>query len=59
MKNFIVNVDFVMSRTLEIEAENEQQAIEKINSLISQNPYNYASDFSHYVSHEVIDAEEE
>lgn len=59
MKNFIVDVDFVMSKSIEIEDENEQQAMSKVRDMIKKNPYDYANNFSHYVGHEIIDANEE
>lgn len=58
MKNFVVDVDFTMSKSFEVEAENEQQAMNKVYAMIEANPYNYAYSFSHYVKHEVVDANE-
>jgi hypothetical protein len=31
--------------------------MKKVDNMIGENPYDYTSDFSHYVTHEVIDAE--
>lgn len=59
MKNFVVDVDFTMSKSFEVEAENEEQAMAMADAMISKNPYDYAHNFSHYVSHEVIDVEED
>jgi hypothetical protein len=42
-----------------VEAESEDEAMEKVSEMIAKNPYNYTSGFSHYVTHEVTDAEEE
>ena len=58
MKKFNVNVDITMSKTFEVEAENEENAIAIVNDKIDKNPYGYANGFSHYVTHEVVDAEE-
>lgn len=59
MKNFSVSVDITMSKTICVEAENEEQAMAMAEAMISNNPYDYAHNFSHYVSHEVIDVEED
>ncbi len=48
-----------MSKTIEIEAESENEALAKADELVKENPYNYTWDFSHYVTHEVIEATEE
>ena len=57
MARYYVNVDITMSKGIVVEAESEAEAMEKVDNLIGENPYNYTSDFSHYVNHEVIDAE--
>lgn len=59
MKKFSVSIDITMSKTIEIEAENESEALAKADELVKENPYNYTRDFSHYVTHEVIEATEE
>ena len=59
MATFYVDVDFVMSRTLEVNADSEEHAISKVNNMINDNPYNYAHEFSHYVGHKVVGANEE
>ena len=48
-----------MSKRIQVEAENEEQAISIARSKIDENPYGYAQGFSHYVSYEIIDANEE
>lgn len=58
-KRFIVSTDFIMSKTFEIEASNEEQAKSKVRDMINKNPYDYANNFSHYVGYEIIDANEE
>ena len=56
MKNFIVDVDITMSKTIVIEAENEQQAKAIVYSMIKENPYDYTYGVTHYVNHEIVDA---
>lgn len=58
-KNYWVSVDFVMSKTFEIEAESEEQAKSKVLEMIDKNPYDYARGFSHLVGCKIIDVEEE
>ncbi len=58
-KKFSVSVDITMSKNIEVEANSEKEAIEKANEMVANNPYNYTYDFSHYVTHEAICAEEE
>lgn len=57
-KNFTVSVDITMNKYVEVEAASEEEALAKANEIVSKNPYDYAHDFSHYVSHEAICAEE-
>ena len=59
MANYNVNVDITMCKMVSVEAESEDEAMEKVSEMIAKNPYNYTSGFSHYVTHEVTDAEEE
>jgi len=59
MAVFYVNVDITMSKSVRVEAENEADAMNKVDNMIGENPYNYTNDFSHYVTHEVVDAENE
>lgn len=59
MKTFVVDVDITMSKSFEVEAENEQQARNKVYSMIKSNPYDYTHGFTHYVNHEIVDAYEE
>ena len=58
MKNFIVDVDFTMSRSFEVEAENEQQARNKVYAMIKANPYDFTHGFTHCVSHDIVDSYE-
>ena len=59
MKTFSVDVDITMSKTIEVLAENEEQAMSKVREMINKNPYDYANNFSHYVGYEIINADEE
>ena len=58
MKKFDVSVDITMSKSIEVEAENETKAMAKVSEMIDANPYNYTDEFSHYVGHQTIYAEE-
>ena len=57
-KNFVVDVDITMSRSFEVEAENEQQAKNMVYSMIKANPYDFTHGFTYYVDHEIVDANE-
>ena len=57
MAKFQVSVDVVMNKYIEVEAESDEQAVEKVNEMFNKNPYDYANGFSHYVGHEVISTE--
>jgi hypothetical protein len=59
MKTFSVDVDITMSKTIEVLAENEEQAMSKVREMIDKNPYDYTNNFSHYVGYEIINADEE
>lgn len=59
MKTFLVSVDITMSKNIYVEANSEEEAISRADTLIENNPYDYARNFSHYVKHDVICAEEE
>ena len=59
MKSYAVSVDITMSKTIVVEAESEGEAMYKADQMVTNNPYEYANGFSHYVTHEVICAEEE
>jgi hypothetical protein len=56
--NFTVSVDITMNKYVKVEAASEEEALAKANEMVSKNPCNYAYDFSHYVRHEAICAEE-
>ena len=59
MANFILDVDFVMSKRIQVEAENEEQARVIFERLLKENPYDYARRFDAFVGHKVIDITEE
>lgn len=55
---FSVDVDVIMAKVIEVEANSEEEAIAKVDEMINKNPYNFTNGFSHYVKHDVIDANE-
>jgi len=59
MKNFILDVDFVMSKRIEVEADSEEQAKSIFEQKMKKNPYDYACRFDAFVGHKVIDVNEE
>ena len=59
MANFILDVDFVMSKRIQVEAENEEQARLIVNMKILKNPYNFAHSFDSMVGHKIIDVNED
>lgn len=59
MANFILDVDFVMSKRIQVEAENEEQAKATFERLLKENPYDYARRFDAFVGHKVINIEED
>ena len=56
---YIVSMDITMSKSIEVEAKSEEEAMNKANEMVSNNPYGYTNGFSHYVGHEAITAEAE
>lgn len=58
-KTYCISVDFVMSKNVYIDAENEEQAKALLSGWIKYNPYEYAYNFDAYVSHEITDINEE
>ena len=58
-KSFCVSVDITMAKNINVEAENEEQAMSKVREMINKNPYDYTNNFSHYVGYEIINADEE
>jgi len=55
---YAVSMDITMSKTIEVEANSEEEAMNKANDMVANNPYNYTNGFSHYVTHEAISADE-
>ena len=53
MKNFIIDVDFVLAQRIQVEAEDEVQAKETLNRLIKENPYDFIPRCDEYLSHEI------
>ena len=58
MKNYILDVDFVMSKRIQVEAESEEQAKSTFERLLREDPYDYARNFNAFVGHKVIDITE-
>ena len=59
MANFIIDLDFTMSKRVEIEAESQEEAIKTLKLAIQQNPYDYAHNFDAYVCSEIVDVNED
>ena len=59
MANFILDVDFVMSKRIQVEAESEEQAKTIFERLLKEDPYDYARNFDAFVGHKIIDVNEE
>lgn len=59
MKQFEVDIDITMSKRIYVDAENEDEAREKVENNMKENPYQYAYDFAAYVSHEITDVNED
>lgn len=59
MANFIADVDFTMSKRIQVEAESEEQAKSIVERLIRENPYDFAQKFDAFVGAKVIDVNEE
>lgn len=56
---YAVSLDITMSKTIEVEATSEEEAMTKAEEMVSDNPYNYTNDFSHYVGNVAICADVE
>ena len=59
MKNFIIDVDFVMSKRIEVEADSEEQAKSIFERIIKRKPYDVARGFDAFVGHKIIEVNEE
>lgn len=58
MKTYLVDTDITMSKTMEIEAESEEQARELAKEMIDREPFYYASNADAHVKTEIIDVNE-
>jgi hypothetical protein len=56
---YILDVDFVMSKRIQVEAENEEQARAIFETLLKEDPYDYARQFDAFVGHKVINITED
>ena len=59
MKSYIVDVDFVMTKRIYVDAENEEHARSIIEGKIRKNPNEYTSKFDAFVGHKIIDVTED
>lgn len=59
MKSFIVSVDITMSKTIFVEAKDEESAKTLVNNWIADDPYYYAKSADNYISSEIVDVNED
>lgn len=59
MKQFAVDIDITMSKRIYIDAENEDEAREKVEQKMEENPYEQARDFASFVDYDITDVNEE
>lgn len=59
MKQFAVDIDITMSKRIYIDAENEDDAREKVEQKMEENPYEQARDFTSFVDYDITDVNEE
>ena len=59
MKQFAVDIDITMSKRIYIDAENEDEAREKVEPKMDENPYEQARDFDAFVDYDITDVNEE
>ena len=59
MKQFAVDIDITMSKRIYIDAENEDEAREKVEQKMEENPYEQARDFDAFVDYDITDVNEE
>lgn len=60
MKNYILDVDFTISKRVQVMAESEEQARETFERLMKANPYDFSPAPScEYVGHEIVDVNED
>lgn len=59
MKNYRVTFDITVGYTMDVEAENEQQARQIAREKMYKEPYYYAHRLSHVVNYDIVDVEAE
>lgn len=59
MKSYAVSVDITMSKTIYVDAKDEESAKALVNNWIADNPYHYAKSADNYVSSEIVDVNED
>lgn len=59
MKNYRVTFDITVGYTMDVEAENDEQARQIAREKMYQEPYYYAHHHSHVVNYDIVDVEEE
>lgn len=59
MKEFTVHVDITVSKSIYVDAENEEDAKKKVDEMIKNNPHYYYTNADAYLCHEIIDCYEE
>ena len=59
MKTYILDVDFVMSKRIHVEADSEEQAMSIFASKMREYPYQNARGFDAYIGYRIIDVNEE
>lgn len=55
MKSYAVSVDITMSKTIYVDAKDEESAKTIAKNWIADDPYHYAKNADSYVSSEVVD----
>lgn len=59
MANYAVDVDITMSKRIEVEADNSEDAKNIVKNWLADDPYYYARSADAYVSNEITDVNEE
>ena len=58
--DYMIDVDFVMSKRIQVcNVKDENEARETLERLLRENPYDFASKFDAYVTHEITDITED
>lgn len=58
-KSFTIDFDVTMSGSVEIIANNREEAEHKFRELIASNPYCYAREVENFVGYDIVDIYEE